>query len=145
MFYLKMFGALVIGLYLGLKINLDLVGVNMDYFPPPEGFDWTDAEATKIYLSSLPASAFVLVILAHLGQAFFGGWLAARLAPGYPMRMAMTIGVLSMIGGILNQMMIPLPSWTWAETPFYLIVAYGAGILEEKRRSGKSTAEESAE
>jgi len=107
MFYLKMFGALVIGLYLGLKINLDLVGVNMDYFPPPEGFDWTDAEATKIYLSSLPASAFVLVILAHLGQAFFGGWLAARLAPGYPMRMAMTIGVLSMIGGILNQMIDP--------------------------------------
>ena len=140
MFYSKTFGALVVGLYLGMKFNMDLVNANMNLFPPPEGFDWTDAVATEAYLSSLPASAFVLVILAHLGQAFFGGWLAARLAPGYPMRMAMTIGILSMVGGIMNQMMIPLPAWTWTEIPFYLIVAYGAGMLEVNRRSGKSTA-----
>ena len=58
MFYLKTFGALVIGLYLGMKINMDLVNANMNFFPPPEGFDWTDADTTAAYLSSLPASAY---------------------------------------------------------------------------------------
>ena len=66
MFYLKIIGALVVGLYLGMKINMDLVNANMNFFPPPEGFDWPDAEAAKVYLSALPASAFVLVILAQI-------------------------------------------------------------------------------
>ncbi|MGB1771568.1 MAG: hypothetical protein ACPHP7_04935, partial [Planctomycetota bacterium] len=62
-----------------------------------------------------------------------------------PMRMAMTIGILSMVLGIMNQMMIPQPAWTWAEIPFYLIVAYGAGMLEVNRRSGKSTAKDTSQ
>ncbi len=51
------------------------------------------------------------------------------------MVLAMIIGVLSLIGGIMNAMSIPLPAWTYIEMPLYLVVAWFAGSLEVKRRA----------
>jgi nitrate/nitrite transporter NarK len=104
-------------------------------FPMPPGTDMNDPDQFNAYIDTLPTLAFFVVILAHLGQSFVGGWVAARLGASRPMLLAMIIGVLSLAGGIMAMMMIAGPAWMAIELPLYLVVAWFAGRLEEKRRS----------
>ncbi len=76
------------------------------------------------------------MIAAHLGQAFVGGWVAARLGASRRMMLAMIVGVLSLAGGIANAIMLSTPMWTWIEMPLYLVVAWLAGRMELARRAG---------
>ena len=50
------------------------------------------------------------------------------------MAVAMTVGLLSMVGGILNMMSMPLPAWMWIEMPLYLVAAWFAARLVLARR-----------
>jgi hypothetical protein len=86
-------------------------------------------------IQSMPAAAWILVFAAHLGQAFVGGWVAARLGASHRMILAMTVGVLSLAGGIANAVMLASPLWTWIEMPFYPLVAWLAGRMELARRA----------
>jgi hypothetical protein len=87
------------------------------------------------YIATLPVLVFVVIIGDHLIQSFVGGWMAARLGHSHPMILAMTIGVLSLLGGIAAMVMIAGPAWLVIELPLYLAVAWGAGRLEENRRA----------
>jgi predicted membrane metal-binding protein len=51
------------------------------------------------------------------------------------MVVALIVGVLILIGGIMNAMTIPLPTWMMVEMPLYLVVAWLAAKIELKRRS----------
>ncbi len=133
---LRNIGAVVLGMIVGMVVNMALISLNgYVLFPMPEGMDMYDPEQLSGYIETLPAAGMILPILAHLGQAFVGGWVAARLGASKPMVLAMIIGVLSLVGGIMNAMSIPLPAWTWIEMPLYLVVAWFAGSLEVKRRA----------
>ena len=129
-------GAILLGLMVGMMVNMALIEVNMRVvFPMPDGVDMADPEAFGAFIATLPAAAFILVIAAHLGQAFIGGWLAARLGASHPMRLALIVGAVTLAGGVGALMMIPGPSWLVLELPFYMIVAHWAGRIEERRRS----------
>jgi hypothetical protein len=88
----------------------------------------------------LPLQAFLLIILAHLGQAFVGGGVAARISTDRPMAVALIVGGLSLVGGVANMMMMPLPWWMWMELPLYLVVAWIAGNLVLQCRAKKASA-----
>jgi hypothetical protein len=121
----------------GSVVNMAIIMTNMTVlYPMPEGLDMADSEAMTAYVATLPVMALLLVIVAHLGQASVGGWVAARLAGSHPMRLAMVVGTLSMLGGVANMFNIGGPAWMWVEMPLYLAVAYAAGRLEVKRREG---------
>ena len=55
-----------------------------------------------------------------------------------PLNMAGVIGVLSLVGGVLNMMSIRGPNWMLIELPLYIAVAWGAGRLEEQRRAASN-------
>ncbi len=132
---LRNVGAVLAGLVVGMAVNMAFVLLNsMVLFPMPEGMDMNDPVQMNAYVATLPTPAFFVVLVAHLGQSFCGGWLAARLGASRPMLLAMIIGVLSLVGGILNMMQIQGPSWMVIELPLYLVVAWLAGRLETKRR-----------
>lgn len=61
--------------------------------------------------------------------------MAARLGASRPMVLALIIGVLSPIGGIVNLMTIDGPAWMIVELPLYLVVALAAGTIEQRRRA----------
>ncbi len=129
-------GAVVAGLIIGMIFNMAIVTLSSEVlFPMPEGTSFEDTEKFNAYLATLPTSAFLLAMLAHLGQSFIGGWIAARLATSMVMTMAMMVGILSMFAGIANMMMIELPSWMLIEMPLYLAVAWLAGRMELSRRA----------
>lgn len=128
--------AVVLGLCAGMAFNMGISQLNMMVlYPMPAGMDWNDAAKVSAYIGALPTAAFVVVLVAHLGQAFVGGWVAARVGASKPVLLALTIGVLSLAAGIANAMQIPMPKWMYIEMPLYLAVAWLAGRLEEARRA----------
>lgn len=130
--------AVVVGLAVGGAVNMGLITLNMSVlYPAPAKLDPSDTVAFQAYLDGLPTAAFLVVVLAHLGQAAIGGWVAARLAAGHPMRLAMIIGLASLFGGISMMQTVKGPTWMYAELPGYLLVAWLAGRIEEGRRAKK--------
>ena len=132
--------AVVVGLIVGMAVNIALVNLNLVLFPMPEGVTFEDAEGLATYMTTLPLQAFLLIIVAHLGQAFVGGWVAARISTDRPMAVALIVGGLSLAGGVANMMMMPLPWWMWMEIPLYLVVAWIAGNLVLQCRAKKASA-----
>ncbi len=136
---LRNFFALLAGLLIGSALNMFIVQMNMLlFFPVPENIDMSDPAEFNIYMSSLPATAFVVAMFAHLLQSFVGGWVTARLSGRYPFGLALLIGTLSLIGGLNAMSLIDGPDWMIAELPLYLVVAGLAGWLEVKRRSRRA-------
>lgn len=131
--------AVVIGMIAGMATNMAIVLLNLALYPMPEGVDFADTEGMKAYIGTLPLMALCIVIVAHLGQAFVGGWVAARISATRVMLVAMIVGVLSLIGGLVNMMDMPLPVWMWIEMPLYLVAAWAAASIELKRRSPSPT------
>ena len=128
--------AVFAGLVVGSFLNMGIIQLNtLVLFPAPEGMDMSDTEQLAAHIATLPAAAFVVVIAAHLTQAFAGGWVAARLAASQPRRLAMVVGALSLVGGVAAFFMFESPTWMLVELPLYLAVAWAAGTLEVARRA----------
>lgn len=124
------------GFLVGSVLNMLVIQLNMELlYPLPPDLDMNDPEQFNAYLGTLPAIAFLVVIAAHLSQSFVGGWVAARAGASHPMVLAMIIGVLSLAGGIAAMMMFDGPSWMAIELPLYLVVAWLAGRIEQRRRA----------
>ena len=131
---LRNIAAVIAGLVVGMIVNLALIQLNTVFFPLPDGVDMTDTAKREDAIQGMPAASWTLVFAAHLGQAFVGGWVAARLGASRRMVLAMIVGVLSLAGGIANAVMLSAPVWTWIEMPFYPLVAWLAGRMELARR-----------
>tara|TARA_R110002072_G_scaffold101524_5_gene223534 strand:- start:5636 stop:6046 length:411 start_codon:yes stop_codon:yes gene_type:complete len=127
--------AVLLGIVAGMAANMALIYASLALYPLPEGLDPKDTEAYNGYLESLPATAFVIIMLAHVGQAFVGGWVAAKTGASRPMLLAMIIGVLSLAGGIAAMTIYHGPAWMKIELPLYLLVAWLAGTMVCKSRA----------
>jgi len=128
--------AVIAGLFVGMVVNMSLVMLNAYVlFPMPPGTDMNVPEQLNAYIATLPTVAFLVVLAAHLGQSFVGGLTAARLGASRPMLLAMIVGVLTLIGGIMNWMTVEGPTWMMIEFPLYLVVAWQAGRMEQNRRA----------
>jgi hypothetical protein len=128
--------AVIVGLIIGMAVNMSLVMLNAKVlFPMPEGATMDDPEQLNAWVATLPTAAFFVVLAAHLGQSFVGAWVAARLGASEPMLLAMTVGLASLAGGIMAMMSIDGPTWMIVEMPLYLVVAWLAGRMEVQRRA----------
>jgi len=131
--------AVIVGLVVGMAANMALIMLNAVCYPMPEGMDMQDYEQLNAHLATLPTLAFILPLVAHLSQAFVGGWVAARIGKSRPVLLAMIVGVLSLGAGIWNFYMLPdAPKWMMIELPLYLVVAWLAGRRVAKCRAAKS-------
>ena len=127
-------GAVFAGMFIGGLANMGVLMLSWVIWPLPAGFDMNDPVALKAYVATMPVAALLVVILAHLSQAFLGGWIAARISVDRSMVVAMIVGALSLLGGILNMFNIGGPAWMWIEMPLYLVASWAAATLELKRR-----------
>jgi len=131
--------AVVAGTAVGMAVNMALIILNSQVlFPMPAGMDMYDPVQMNAYIATLPVAAFLVVMAAHLGQSFVGGWTAARLGKSKPLVLAMIVGVISLIGGVANMMSLDGPDWMLIELPLYLVVAWAAGQMEIKRRASQA-------
>jgi len=132
--------AIVVGVIVGMTFNMLFGFINTLIFPLPEGMSYWDMfdeekfQEIVDWIGTLPQSAFILVLVAHLSQAFFGGYVAAFISKRNVMCVTMVVGSLSLVAGLMNMAQMPAPLWLWIEMPLYLLVAWYAGKLELKRR-----------
>ncbi len=127
--------AVLVGLVAGMVFNMLIVMLSTVLYPMPEGVGFNDREGLAAYIETLPVTAFLIVMLAHLGQAFVGGWIAALISRNSSMVVAMIVGVLTLLGGLYNMSTLPLPAWMWIEVPLYLVAAWAAARLVLARRT----------
>ena len=122
-----------------MALNLGILEINYLAWPIPKGLDISDSAQIQNYLDTLPALAFLGAMAAHLAQSFGGGWVAARLGSSHPMLLAMIVGTVSLAGGVMMMTMVKGPAWMAIELPLYLVVAWLAGNIEQKRRAAGGT------
>ena len=122
--------SIVVGLAVGMVVNMALITLNSKVlYPAPEDLDFKDTEKFQAYVDTLPAPAFLVVMAAHLGQAFVGGLVAASLAASHPILLALIVGGVSLLGGVMMMRTVKGPRWMLLELPLYLVLAYAAGAL----------------
>ena len=133
--------AIAIGIFVGMLCNMGIGLANTLIFPMPEGMSFSDAFNEKTqqafigWLESLPQSAFLLVLVAHLSQAFIGGLVAGFISKKHVRVAAMVVGCVTLLSGFINMMTVPAPIWLWIEMPLYIVCAWWAGNLAKSLKS----------
>jgi hypothetical protein len=127
--------AAIVGLVVGGVVNLGLVTVGMSVVPLPEDTDVSNMQAVRETMKSLPPVFFVFPLLAHALGTLSGAFLAARLTASHPMRFALGIGVVFLIGGIAMVLNCGGPVWFIATDLLlaYIPMALAGGSLAGRK------------
>ena len=85
--------------------------IGHNVYPPPPDLNFTDKEAMRAYIDTLPLGAFLFV-----GGAWFVGTLAGtvtacRIGDAKPVIYAIVVGGLMLLASAANLIMIPHPAW----------------------------------
>ncbi|RYG50848.1 MAG: hypothetical protein EOO01_09765 [Chitinophagaceae bacterium] len=108
---LKNILAVVAGFIIGSLVNMGILMMSSSVIPPPAGVDVTTMEGLKAAMPLFEPKHFLFPFLAHAIGTLAGAYTAAKLAANHKMKFALGIGVLFLIGGIANVMMLPSPLW----------------------------------
>lgn len=127
--------AVLAGLILGSMANGAIIMISGSVIPPPEGADVTTIEGLKASMHLFQPKHFIMPFLAHAVGTLAGAFLAAMIATGHNMRFAIAIGVVFLVGGIMNVMMLPAPMWfnILDLAGAYIPLAYLGGKLAMKQ------------
>lgn len=107
--------------------------VSLSMHPFPEGLDTENAEAMNAYISSLPGSAFAMVLGGYAIAAFLGGLIATLIARAKFVP-ALIIGGFLTLASIANAKMIAQPLWVSVVSVVVMIPAacLGAKMVKLK-------------
>ncbi|MCS6979751.1 MAG: hypothetical protein NZM15_06600 [Flavobacteriales bacterium] len=127
-----------VGLIAGVLVNGFIVALGPRLIPPPAGLDMTSIEGLKNALPHLQPYHFIFPFLAHALGTFFGAYLAARLSRRCSKLLALIIGTLFFVGGLINVVLLPAPVWFEIVdlTIAYFPMAILAGKLSCRHASG---------
>ncbi len=103
--------AVILGLILGSAVNMGIIMISGSIIPPPEGADVTTMVGLKESIHLFQPKHFIFPFLAHALGTFTGAFLTVLMAANHKMKFALSIGVLFLIGGIVNTFMLPAPTW----------------------------------
>lgn len=113
--------AVVVGVVAGSALNMGIIMISGSIIPPPEGAITTTMEGLKESMHLFEPIHFLMPFFAHALGTLFGAFIVSLIAPKNKMKFAFGIGVWFLIGGIINLMMLPSPTWF---TIIDLILAY---------------------
>jgi len=103
--------AVVAGVAIGGIVNMGIITLSGLLIPPPEGVNPNDLESIKANIHLYQPIHYLMPWLAHALGSFSGAFIAALLATSNKMRIAVGIGIWTMVGGIAAAYMIPAPTW----------------------------------
>lgn len=103
--------AVIAGAVIGSVVNGSLIMMSGSIIPPPNGADVTTEEGLKAAMHLFEPKHFIMPFLAHAIGTLIGAVVAAAIAVNNKMRMAMIVGVLFLIGGVANVLILSAPMW----------------------------------
>ena len=113
--------AIIVGIVVAFVTVVLIDMLNHALFPPPEGLDFSDPDAIRPYLATLPVGAFLLILASSVVAAFVGTLLACHIGGGNPLVYGGVVGGFILAATIANFIAIPHPLW--------LVIATLAGIV----------------
>ena len=102
--------AVIAGCIAGATVNIGLINLG-HIIAPLEGVDPNDMETLAYAMPDAKPSFFIFPFLAHAIGTMVGAAIATIIAANYRLKLAMGIGALFLIGGIMAAIMIPAPTW----------------------------------
>ena len=106
--------AVIVGVLVGMSVNMGIIILGENLIPIPEGFDPMDATNWEL-------SNFIFPFLAHALGTVAGALVASLIAVSYRFPITLSISVFFLIGGVTMVFLLPAPVWFICTD---LIVAY---------------------
>ena len=121
------FVALALAKYAATKLGNAVI-------PPPVGVDLSTMEGFKAAIPLYAATQWLPVFFEHAVGSMVGGAVAALVAVSHRMKLALGIGALHMVGGLVAAMMLPFPIWVVVVdlVAMYLPMAWLGGKLASR-------------
>ena len=114
--------ALVVGIVVCMAVNMGLVMLLGNLFPPPPGVNPQDINSIRANLDQYSNMQILMPFIAHFMGSLIGGLVAALIAGSRRLLWPLIVGLFHLLGGISMIMMLPeSPLWFKA---LDLIVAY---------------------
>ncbi len=114
--------AVVAGAVVGGMVNMGLILAGSKLLPPPSGVDVNDVASIDAHIGEYSVAQLLSPFAAHALGTLAGALVAALVAPESRLRVALTVGLLFLAGGVMAVSMIPsAPLWFDA---LDLVVAY---------------------
>ena len=108
---LKNILAVVAGIMLGSMVNMGIIAISGSIIPPPEGTDLSTTEGLKNAMPLFGPQHFLFSFLAHALGTFFGAFVTAMFAASNRMKLALSVGIFFLLGGIIAAAMLSAPMW----------------------------------
>jgi hypothetical protein len=103
--------AVVAGIVIGGAINMGIIMLFGNIIPPPDGVDPSDMESIKSNMHLYQPKHFISPFLAHALGTLIGAFTAAKIAISNHKLLALLIGGVFLIGGIMMVVQLPSPMW----------------------------------
>jgi len=103
--------AVIAGIFIGSAVNMGLIMLSPSIIALPEGVNPADPESLKANIHLFESKHFVMPFLAHALGTLVGAVIAALIAATHKIKMALIIGGVFLIGGIMMVFQIPAPMW----------------------------------
>jgi hypothetical protein len=101
----------ITGILVGGTVNGALISLSPHIIAPPAGYDLTTEEGLRAGMAMMQPKHFLMPFLAHALGTVVGAFIAAKIAATSKIIIAIAIGIVFMIGGIMMVMMLPSPLW----------------------------------
>lgn len=105
-FVTKKIWPVVAGLLAAFIIMMVFEFVNSFFFPFPEGMDKGDIEAVRDFTTTLPWTAYILVLLGWIAGSFKAGCVTTYLSKESTYRLSFVVGILLTVIGVVNNTLI---------------------------------------
>jgi len=105
--FLRSILAVAAGIFVGAVAVFGVEALGHAAVPLPRGIDPVNPGT----MTALPTGNLMMLLLAYLVGPTLGATIAARLAPGHPLRHAGVVAAFFVVGGIMNFRALPHPAW----------------------------------
>lgn len=101
----------VLGAFGAVMLNGLIIRIGGSIIPPPPGTNLSTPEGIKAAMPLLEARHFLFPFIAHALGSLAGAFIGSMLSASYRLIIALVIGGLHMVGGVMMVMMVPAPMW----------------------------------
>jgi len=128
-------GAVLAGVATAFVLILVIEKLGHLIYPPPADLDFSDPEAIRPYMATLPFVALLFPMIAWVVGTFAGSLVASKIGTANPLAFAGVVGGLVLAATIANLIMIPHPAWFSAVS---LVAIAASAWFAAKIASGRS-------
>lgn len=129
--------AVLAGIVIGSLVNMAIITVGPYVIPLPDGADVSTTESLRQSMALFTPVNFITPFLAHALGTLAGAFAAAKVAASHRMRVAMSVGVFYLLGGLAAIQMLGGPLWFSAVDLLlaYLPMGYLGAVLAGATRA----------